>query len=278
VGVESAVDVAVRHQADAMLVLPGNELTPTLARRLEWDAASRQVDVYLSTSLLDVAPSRTSVLRAGGMAVLHVRPVPVYGPYRIAKSVAERALAALALILLLPALVAIAIAVRRDSPGHALFHQDRVGRAGRLFTMYKFRTMGCSAEQEVAELADRNDADGVLFKLRDDPRVTRIGAILRRYSIDELPQLWNVVKGEMSLVGPRPALPHEVARYDLDPRRRLAVKPGLTGLWQVSGRSDLTWEESVRLDIQYVDNWSPALDLTILGRTLRAVVGQRGAY
>ena len=138
--------------------------------------------------------------------------------------------------------------------------------------------MYTDAERRLQELSDRNDCDGVLFKMRADPRVTRVGRLLRRYSLDELPQLINVLRGEMSLVGPRPALPVEVARYSVDPQRRLAVKPGLTGLWQVSGRSDLTWEESVRLDLHYVDNWSWGLDLAILARTARAVVGHRGAY
>jgi lipopolysaccharide/colanic/teichoic acid biosynthesis glycosyltransferase len=144
--------------------------------------------------------------------------------------------------------------------------------------MWKFRTMTTSAPAEVDGLSGQNDSDGCLFKLREDPRITRVGGVLRRYSVDELPQLWNVVTGQMSLVGPRPALPTEVERYDDDPRRRLAVKPGLTGLWQVSGRSDLSWAESVRLDLQYVDNWSLSLDVSILRRTVGAVLGHRGAY
>jgi lipopolysaccharide/colanic/teichoic acid biosynthesis glycosyltransferase len=144
--------------------------------------------------------------------------------------------------------------------------------------MLKFRTMTSSAPDELAGLTERNEADGVLFKMSSDPRCTPIGLLLRRYSVDELPQLWNVVKGQMSLVGPRPALPQEVERYDLDPRRRLVVKPGITGLWQVSGRSDLSWAETVRLDVKYVDNWSLTLDLSILLRTVKAVVSHRGAY
>jgi len=143
--------------------------------------------------------------------------------------------------------------------------------------MIKLRTMTTDAETKVADFED-NDADGVLFKLRQDPRITRVGGFLRKYSLDELPQLVNVALGQMSLVGPRPALPQEVAAYDHDPRRRLAVKPGLTGLWQVSGRSDLSWEDTVRLDLAYVDNWSLGLDLQILVRTVRAVLGHRGAY
>ena len=169
--------------------------------------------------------------------------------------------------------------VRTETTGPGLFRQQRVGRNGVEFTMMKFRTMSCTAAEEQAELDELNQVDGgVLFKIRSDPRITPIGQFLRRYSVDELPQLWNVVTGQMSLVGPRPALPQEVERYDLDPRRRLAVKPGITGLWQVSGRSDLTWAESVRLDVKYVDNWSLMLDLSILCRTVGAVLNHRGAY
>jgi lipopolysaccharide/colanic/teichoic acid biosynthesis glycosyltransferase len=159
-----------------------------------------------------------------------------------------------------------------------IFRQDRVGRDGRHFTMLKFRTMHVDADETLQQLAGLNESDGVLFKVRLDPRITRLGRILRRYSLDELPQLVNVMRGHMSLVGPRPALPSEVVRYDEDPRRRLAVKPGLTGLWQVSGRSDLSWSDTVRLDLLYVDNWSFSLDLVILCRTVKAVLGHRGAY
>jgi lipopolysaccharide/colanic/teichoic acid biosynthesis glycosyltransferase len=144
--------------------------------------------------------------------------------------------------------------------------------------MYKLRSMSSSAEAARDALLALNEADGVLFKIQQDPRITRLGGWLRRWSIDEVPQLWNVVRGDMSLVGPRPALPEEVARYDVDPTRRLVVKPGLTGLWQVSGRSDLSWAESVRLDVRYVENWSLRLDATILVRTVNAVLGHRGAY
>jgi lipopolysaccharide/colanic/teichoic acid biosynthesis glycosyltransferase len=184
-----------------------------------------------------------------------------------------------ALVVLAPLLVMVALAVRRDSPGPAIFRQRRVGRDGAEFTIFKFRTMTTDAEDRVVDLAAHNESAGdLLFKIRQDPRLTRLGAVLRRYSVDELPQLVNVALGDMSLVGPRPALPDEVERYDPDPRRRLAVRPGITGLWQVSGRSDLSWEETVRLDLHYVDNWSPALDLQILCRTARAVLGHAGAY
>ena len=278
IGVNDAPEVASGVLADSLLVLPGPDLTAPQLRRLQWQAAKERTAFYLGTGLLDVAPVRLTGVETGGLGALHVRPAPVRGPRRQVKEIGERMLAALALALLLPMLLAVAVAVRRDSPGPAIFRQQRVGRNGKHFTMWKFRTMTTSAPAEVDGLSGQNDSDGCLFKLREDPRITRVGGVLRRYSVDELPQLWNVVTGQMSLVGPRPALPTEVERYDDDPRRRLAVKPGLTGLWQVSGRSDLSWAESVRLDLQYVDNWSLSLDVSILRRTVGAVLGHRGAY
>jgi lipopolysaccharide/colanic/teichoic acid biosynthesis glycosyltransferase len=179
----------------------------------------------------------------------------------------------------LPLMSGLWLAVRLSSPGPAIFKQTRTGQDGREFTLLKFRSMYVDAEKRKAELEDRNErAEGLLFKIRDDPRVTPVGRFLRRYSLDELPQLINVVQGKMSLVGPRPPLPEEVALYQDDVRRRLLVKPGLTGLWQISGRSDLDWDESVRLDLRYVENWSFTLDLMILWKTMSTVVRGRGAY
>jgi lipopolysaccharide/colanic/teichoic acid biosynthesis glycosyltransferase len=176
-------------------------------------------------------------------------------------------------------MLVMACAVRLDSPGPVLFRQKRVGERGEAFEMLKFRTMCVDAEDKLAVLAGSGDAgNAVLFKMRDDPRVTRVGRWMRRFSLDELPQLINVLRGEMSLVGPRPPLQREVDEYEPDAVRRLRVRPGLTGLWQVSGRSDLSWEESLRLDLWYVDNWSLVLDLQILFRTARAVVRGSGAY
>ncbi len=182
--------------------------------------------------------------------------------------------------MLAPLLAACALAVRLDrtAPGPVLFRQTRVGRHERPFTMLKFRTMRLGAEAQLAALRHLNEHDGVLFKLREDPRISRVGRFLRRCSLDELPQLVNVVRGEMSLVGPRPPLPAEVAAYPEDMRRRLVVKPGMTGLWQVSGRGDLPWEEAIRLDLRYVENWTLTLDLIILARTVTAVARSRGAY
>jgi exopolysaccharide biosynthesis polyprenyl glycosylphosphotransferase len=194
------------------------------------------------------------------------------------KGAVDRCIAALAIVLLAPVLAAIATAVRLTSDGPALYRQERVGANGRTFTMFKFRSMVVDADRRLAELQGGNISDGLLFKLRNDPRVTPVGRWLRRLSLDELPQLFNVVGGSMSLVGPRPPLPAEVARYEGSVSRRLLVKPGLTGLWQISGRSDLPWEEAVRLDLRYVENWSLALDALILCKTASAVLFSRGAY
>jgi lipopolysaccharide/colanic/teichoic acid biosynthesis glycosyltransferase len=192
--------------------------------------------------------------------------------------VVSRLMAVFLAFVLIPVLAAIAVLVRLDSPGPAFYRQVRVGRDGTPFVMWKFRTMTLNADAHLPELYNLNEADGPLFKIRDDPRITRVGRWLRRLSLDELPQLLNVVHGDMTLVGPRPALPSEVARYDDDDRRRLAVKPGVTGLWQVSGRSDLSWTDGSRFDLLYVDNWSFMLDLRILARTVHAVVRPTGAY
>jgi exopolysaccharide biosynthesis polyprenyl glycosylphosphotransferase len=194
------------------------------------------------------------------------------------KGAFDRVLGTLLLIVAAPLMVAVALAVRLDDRGPVLFRQTRIGVGGEEFTMLKFRSMVPDAENHLPALSHGSDGNALLFKLRQDPRVTRVGAVLRRLSLDELPQLINVVRGDMSLVGPRPPLPREVAEYDLDALRRLRVLPGLTGLWQISGRSDLSWEESLRLDLRYVDNWSIALDLSILWRTAAAVLKRSGAY
>lgn len=175
-------------------------------------------------------------------------------------------------------LLVIAVAVRLDSRGPAFYRQERIGKHGRPFTMFKFRSMVTASDAMLLDLQEKSEGNGVLFKIRADPRITRVGRVLRAYSLDELPQLINVLRGEMSLVGPRPPLPSEVARYDDDVHRRLLVKPGLTGLWQISGRSDLSWDESVRLDLRYVENWSFAFDFMILWKTARAVIARSGAY
>lgn len=271
-------DVLRDHAAQAVIATPCEELDPRLLRRLSWSMERIGAQLYVGTGLMDVGAARATLAPIGDLRVLHLTGAPRHGVRAFAKGAAERMCAAAVLLALLPLLLLVVVTVRRDSPGPAIFRQERVGRNGRIFTMLKFRTMRTDVEVALSELAERNDGNGVLFKIRQDPRVTGIGRVLRVYSLDELPQLWNVVKGDMSLVGPRPALPAEVAYYDRDAKRRLAVKPGVTGLWQVSGRSDLTWEESVRLDVHYVDNWSIGLDLGIVWRTVGAVLGHRGAY
>ncbi|WP_051217926.1 exopolysaccharide biosynthesis polyprenyl glycosylphosphotransferase [Nocardioides insulae] len=268
-------DLAViEHGPDAVLVLPG--VDARVVRRLSWDLEAFGTPLLVGTGLIDVAVRRSQPLRLGSVGAIRVQPPPRRGARRWVKQAWERAAAALALVLLAPLLLAVAVAIRLDSRGPVLFRQTRVGRHGRPFTMIKLRTMTTDAERVKSSLGQREGH--VLFKMTADPRITRVGRWLRRASLDEVPQLFNVVRGEMSLVGPRPALPDEVARYDIDPLRRLAVTPGLTGLWQVSGRSDLSWEDSVRLDLDYVDNWSLRLDLGILARTVRAVLTGNGAY
>ena len=210
--------------------------------------------------------------------MLHLERPSVSGGPHLFKSVFDRVVALMLVLLAAPVLLAIAVAVKVTSRGPVLFRQTRVGRGGGEFKMLKFRSMCADAEQRKAELEALSEGNGVQFKMKADPRITPLGRLLRRLSLDELPQLFNVLRGEMSLVGPRPPLPSEVAMYAADDTRRMLVKPGVTGLWQVSGRSDLTWEESVRLDLRYVDNWSISLDLLILAKTARAVLRREGAY
>jgi exopolysaccharide biosynthesis polyprenyl glycosylphosphotransferase len=272
------VTAVAAARADTVLVLSCPELDGVLLRRLAWQLEVDDVDLIVASALMDVAGDRTTIRPVDGLPMLHVEHPRLRGAKRVVKEVVDRLGAAVLLALLAPVLAAVAVAVRLGSPGPVLFRQVRVGRGGEEFTIYKFRTMRADAEQRLAELRHLNEHDGVLFKMRGDPRITRVGRHLRRFSLDELPQLVNVLAGRMSLVGPRPPLPAEVAVYPQDMRRRLVVKPGLTGLWQVSGRAALSWEEAVRLDLRYVENWSLSLDLVILLRTLTAVLRASGAY
>ena len=272
-------DTAGATGCDAVIVSPCARLNAVRLRQLSWDLQDAGVELLVAPALAEVAQERIAVRPAGAVPLLHVRAPMFTGPQRVLKGLLDRCSAALLLGFAAPAMLVITLLIRTTSPGPALFRQRRVGRGGAEFTCYKFRTMVVDAEARRAEVAALNDrSDGLLFKIRHDPRVTKVGAVLRRYSLDELPQLLNVLSGDMSLVGPRPPLPQEVAGYNHAVRRRLLVKPGLTGLWQVSGRSDLSWDESVRLDLNYVDNWSPALDARILLRTVVAVLRGTGAY
>jgi exopolysaccharide biosynthesis polyprenyl glycosylphosphotransferase len=264
--------------ADAVAVSAGVQLHPQTLRHLGWELASRNVGLIMAPALTDVAGPRIHTQQVAGLPLIHVTTPTLEGGQRVAKRMFD-ALASLFLIMAAsPLMVLIAILIRLDSRGPILFRQDRVGMEGKHFGMLKFRSMVVDAEQRLTELAHRNEGSGVLFKIKDDPRVTPIGRFIRKYSLDELPQLFNVLAGSMSLVGPRPPLPKEVAAYEHDVRRRLLVKPGLTGLWQVSGRSNLSWQDSVRLDLYYVENWSLAGDLIIILRTVRAVFHSTGAY
>jgi exopolysaccharide biosynthesis polyprenyl glycosylphosphotransferase len=274
----SVIAAVSRFGADGVAVLSCPEMDGVRLRELAWELEKTDTDLCVAPALLDVAGPRTTIRPVAGLPLLHVDHPELAGGRQVAKAAFDKVTALLALLLLAPVLAAIAVAIRLSDRGPAFYQQARVGRDGRCFTLYKFRTMVVGADQQKAQLAAFNQADGALFKIRQDPRVTRIGAWLRHWSLDELPQLFNVLRGDMSLVGPRPALPEEAARYACHVRRRLVVKPGITGLWQVSGRSDLPWDEAVRLDIRYVENWSFALDLQILWKTGSAVIHRSGAY
>ncbi|WP_426228598.1 sugar transferase [Pseudarthrobacter sp. DSP2-3-2b1] len=264
--------------ADAVAVSAGVQLHPQTLRHLGWALASKNIGLIMAPALTDIAGPRIHTQQVAGLPLIHVTTPTLEGGQRVAKRLFDVLAASILLLLTAPVFVVAGLAVKITSQGPILFRQERVGIQGRHFQMLKFRSMVVNAEQRLSELEAENEGNGVLFKIKDDPRITPLGKILRRYSIDELPQLANVFAGSMSLVGPRPPLPKEVAGYERDVRRRLLVKPGLTGLWQISGRSDLSWKDSVRLDLYYVENWSLAGDVVILLKTARAVVHSSGAY
>ncbi len=246
--------------------------------RMFWELQSVDVDLQITSGTIDLLASRVSIQSVAGVPLLYVRRTGMDRIQRTIKRTIDVFLSGLGLLLLSPLLGFLAIRIKRDSPGGAMFVQTRVGREGELFKVCKFRTMYEDAEERRAELEHLSEGPGLLFKLKDDPRVTKPGTWMRRYSLDELPQLWNVLRGEMSLVGPRPALPSEVEQYDDWIRNRLMVKPGITGLWQVSGRAETSFTDYVRYDLFYIQNWSLGLDLWILWRTLRAVFSAEGAH
>ena len=264
--------------ADTVAVLACPEMNGVRLRELAWELEATGTDLCVAPALMDVAGPRTTIRPVAGLPLLQVDHPELAGGKQLVKALFDRTFAGLALILLAPLFLVIGAAIRINDHGPVFFRQTRVGRDGQTFRLFKFRTMVVDAEEHRTRLEAFNEGAGVLFKMRRDPRVTKVGAWLRRWSLDELPQLLNVLVGDMSLVGPRPALPREVARYGDHMRRRLVVKPGITGLWQVNGRSGLSWEEAFRLDLRYVDNWSLALDLQILWKTWSAVIHGHGAY
>ncbi|GAB3880925.1 sugar transferase [Terrabacter terrigena] len=272
-------DSVLAEKADMVVFTEGAFPSAVDFRRIAWDLEGHHVQMAVVPSLSDISTGRIAMRPVGGLPLVHVGQPQSLGASRGLKRAFDLLGATALLLLAAPVMLVFAVATKLQDGGPVLFRQTRVGRDGELFECLKFRSMVVDAEAQLPGITHLNqNSDGVLFKVARDPRVTRVGAVMRRLSIDELPQLVNVVNGDMSLVGPRPALPAEVRRYVPDVQRRLHVRPGVTGLWQVSGRSDLSWEDTVRLDLYYVDNWSLVQDLSILARTVHAVVRARGAY
>jgi exopolysaccharide biosynthesis polyprenyl glycosylphosphotransferase len=277
-GLDDAVRVLDDVRADAVVVASASETAGEYLRDLAWRLEGTNIEVLVGPGLIEVASNRLQVRPTTSLPLIQVQEPEFRGSRRLVKSLLDRAAALVLILASAPALIVIGLAVRLTSPGPAFYRHRRIGKRGREFDLLKFRSMVTDAEERIEALMVLNEGNEVQFKMRRDPRVTRVGSFLRRYSLDELPQLFNVLFGHMSLVGPRPHVTREVEQYGPDMHRRLLVKPGITGLWQVSGRSDLSWDESVELDVRYVENWSLALDLTIFWRTFRAVLGSDGAY
>lgn len=279
-GTEDDLLALVRRERPAVLLFVGGSSTAEDFRRTAWMLEDADVDLIVVPSLSEISRDRVRMRPVAGLPLVHLDRPRSRQAVRRSKRVFDVAASAVLLVALAPLMVAIAMTVMLHDGGPVIFRQERVGHGGRSFEFLKFRSMVPDAEERLAAIraTAQDRGNDVLFKAAEDPRVTRPGRILRRYSLDELPQLWNVLRGDMSLVGPRPALPQEVTAYDEDARRRLTVRPGITGLWQVSGRSDLSWTDTVRLDLYYVDNWSFTQDAQILLRTLRAVLAPSGAY
>ena len=274
---EAMMEDIRRLEADSILVAASaidSASTTQIIRRL----ADDDLNIELTSTLRDVAVRRLTVRPIGPFPVMYVEPRERGGWRARAKRLFDATLAGIGLLLLTPVLALVTVAIKLDSPGPVFFGQIRVGRHGRSFRVWKFRTMVVDAERQLDALREQNEADGPLFKMREDPRITRVGRFLRKTSIDELPQLWNVLRNEMSMVGPRPALPAEVEDWDHDLHERLRVKPGITGMWQVHGRSNADFEEYARLDLYYVHNWSLMVDVAIVARTIPTVLRSSGAY
>lgn len=277
-GILSTADQARLSGADAIIVASMPEGDRDFLRRLSWQLEGAAAELVVCSRLTEVAGPRISLTPLDGLPLLQVKIPEFEGGVHAIKRAFDILFACIALIPVLLITPFIALAIKWDSPGPVFFRQTRVGRDGDWFQIFKFRTMRVDAEAQLELLRAKNEGSGPLFKMKHDPRVTRVGAFLRKYSLDELPQFVNVLRGDMSIVGPRPPLPVEVLDYDGTVCRRLYIKPGITGLWQVSGRSDLSWEESVRLDLRYVENWSLTSDLMIMWRTARIMLAPKGAY
>lgn len=271
-------DALLRSAPDMVVVVPTEGIDAEQVRRIGWALEGTGTALAVHNGMDGISPHRLESTTYAGIPLTHVASSRPSRLPRAVKTMIDRVVGTLILFVVSPLLLTLVLLVRLTSKGPGIFRQVRVGQDGSVFTMYKLRTMVTTAEDDKSTLMAQNEGAGVLFKMADDPRITRVGRLLRKFSLDELPQLINVVRGEMSLVGPRPALPEEVAQYSSLERRRLAVKPGITGLWQVSGRSDLSWDESVRLDNHYTENWRLIDDGLILARTVKAVTFSDGAY
>ena len=279
VGDRDSVVAAVRRlRADAVIVAGPMKGGSSYVQKLGWQLEESATQLIVTTGLTNVAGPRIHTRPVEGLPLMHVELPQYTGGKHVLKRGLDLLLSGTALLVLLPLFAVLAVLIRRDSPGPVIFRQERVGCNGETFEMLKFRSMVQTAEDDLAGLLELNEGSGLLFKMQHDPRVTNVGRWMRKYSLDELPQLWNVFLGHMSLVGPRPPLPREVAQYDGAVHRRLYIKPGLTGMWQINGRSELDWKDGVRLDLYYVENWSLAGDLIILWRTVRVLRSPVGAY
>jgi len=276
--INDSVAIAQRVGAEYILLTGNDDLSLSESRHLGWELEGTGIGLIVAPAIMDIAGPRVVMSPVEGLPLIHVDPAEFSGSKYFVKSATDKVMTVALLVLAVIPMAIVALLVKFTSEGPVLFRQERIGRDGDPFRMLKFRSMYSDAESRLGDLKQTHDGNDVLFKMKDDPRVTPVGRWLRRFSIDELPQLFNVLKGDMSLVGPRPPLPSEAEMWDDRVFRRQLVKPGMTGLWQVSGRSDLTWDESVRLDLYYTENWSLGGDLLIMLRTVAAVFGRSGAY
>jgi exopolysaccharide biosynthesis polyprenyl glycosylphosphotransferase len=269
--------VVAEHRVETVVIASSAFDHDVLARMIA-ELRDEDVDVHISSGLFEVLTSRVVVSEVAGVPLITVKGISLSAGNLLVKRTFDLVVSGAIVLIGMPVWLLLALLVWGTSPGPVFYSQTRVGRSGRRFGMLKFRSMYRDADQRVTELAELNEASGPLFKMKDDPRVTPVGKWMRKFSLDEFPQLLNVLRGEMSLVGPRPPLPCEVENYSSGDWRRLEVMPGMTGMWQVSGRSSLTFDEMVRLDLFYIENWSVALDISLMFRTIPAVLLARGAY